>query len=1134
MQSEKQSIIYILYHREMNIRIIFSIPVSKLPEFFLNFLSSLHSYSLLVMVSELFFANQFLMATEFNFSVPFESIPSSSSALVHNSSESVLNSSSLNEESLNPYYLHHGDSPGSMLVSQLLDGENYQTWSRSMVMALTAKNKLGFIDGSIKKPSDVAGSVYRAWIRCNTMVLSWILNSISKDIASSVIYIDSAEAVWTDLKERFSLKNGPRIYQLQKSIFALSQDNLSIGAYFTKLKALWDELSNYRPIPLCSCGSLRTVQDYFQHEYVFQFLMGLNDTFSHIKGQMLLIDPLPPTNKVFSLILQEGYQREASSSIDYFTHNYAALMSKIVPQVQANQNRSTKQSTLRKDKPICSHCGLNGHTVDKCYRLHGFPPGYKFTKSKVPSHSANHVEISDDIPHLPFTRDQYHQLLALITSPSEISQPATNQVNVPNDHQDHIFSKMTGQYCSKFLSNLDPKHSIFHPSCSFNIASGINVSKSWIIDTGATDHMVNSITHFTSITAVISTHVKLPNGKLALVTHIGTVKLSNTLILTDVLYVPSFSCNLISASKLPRNIRCCFIFITGFYFIQSLAPWKMIGLGKERHGLFYLQQSDSTSNVNSVCFNVSIKNVSDDIWHYRLGHLSLTRLHLLHASFLEISVNTEHVCTVCPLAKQRRLPFAVNKSVFNFHFDLVHCDIWGPFFVPFTNGSKYFLTIVDTFSRFTWLFFMQTKSQARILVQFFFSYFETQFQYKIKVFRTDNGVEFSMPDFYASKGTIHQCSCVETPQQNATVERKHQHLLNVARSLRFQAHLPLMFWGECVLTATHLINRIPTPNLSNKYPFEILFSKPPTYSHLRVIGSLCYASTLTRCLMKFDPQAKPCLFIGYPAGVKGYTLFDLHNKSVSISRDVIFHESIFPYASNLFHTNSDGCFVLPLPHSDSEFMNSESVSPSIYDYVSHSNFESIPNSESESAIVNDISSTQHTSDSVVPSISIRKSSRIKRPPGYLQDFHCNIANSSYSKSIHSTSAVSSGNQYPLSSVLTYDKLSNSHKHFSLSVSTNFEPKFYHQAVKYPNWRATMQSEIDALEQNQTWALVDLPPHKKPIGCKWVYKIKYRYETFSPVTKLTTVRLFIALAAAKGWHLQQLDVNNAFLHCSLDE
>jgi len=144
---------------------------------------------------------------------------------------------------------------------------------------------------------------------------------------------------------------------------------------------------------------------------------------------------------------------------------------------------------------------------------------------------------------------------------------------------------------------------------------------------------------------------------------------------------------------------------------------------------------------------------------------------------------------------------------------------------------------------------MRDKSEASQIMKDFCAMFQAQSKTKVRTIRSDDGCEFvlgSMKKFYGEQGIIHETSCVDTPQQNGRVERKHRHVLNVARALHFESHLPLEFWGECVLAATHLINRTPPRVLYGKTPYEALFGTRTSYHHIRVFGCLCYAYNLQR------------------------------------------------------------------------------------------------------------------------------------------------------------------------------------------------------------------------------------------------------------------------------------------------
>ncbi|XP_021986851.1 uncharacterized protein LOC110883393 [Helianthus annuus] len=223
--------------------------------------------------------------------------------------ESIPSSSAI--DSSNPLFLHPSDHPGMLLVSKPFDGSGFGAWKRAMTIALSAKNKLLFVNGEFASPTD--SSQLSLWNRCNDIVVSWIINTLSREISGSVLYVASARQLWLELNDRYGQDNGAKYYQLQKSLTDLVQGNSDIASYFTRLKTVWDELMSINTIPICTCGTANLLAKRDEDQRLRQFLMGLNPYYDTVRGNILMMKPLPTINQAYALVVQDEKQREIHS-----------------------------------------------------------------------------------------------------------------------------------------------------------------------------------------------------------------------------------------------------------------------------------------------------------------------------------------------------------------------------------------------------------------------------------------------------------------------------------------------------------------------------------------------------------------------------------------------------------------------------------------------------------------------------------------------------------------------------------------------------------------------------------------------------------------------------------------------------
>ncbi|XP_071740828.1 uncharacterized protein [Rutidosis leptorrhynchoides] len=300
-----------------------------------------------------------------------------------------------------PYYLSSSDQPGQNFVGDnLLNDGNYSDWKNEMMNALFAKNKIGFVDGSIPKPSEGSKDLMN-WQRCNAMVRGWLVNSMVKEIKNSVKYAATARDIWTDLDERFNKENAPRVYELRRTITTIHQENMTVSSYYTKLRGIWDEMQSANPIPTCTCNGctcdlVKSINSMRDKEKLYDFLMGLNEEYNTIRSQILSMSPLPKLSAAFHMVNQDERQRIVGNS--RITSNDAAAFQASGRNIRNqsksnNQNWNMKDNREKGDDKICTRCKKTGHTIDGCFEIIGYPDWWtKKAKNQSSTKTTNTAE----------------------------------------------------------------------------------------------------------------------------------------------------------------------------------------------------------------------------------------------------------------------------------------------------------------------------------------------------------------------------------------------------------------------------------------------------------------------------------------------------------------------------------------------------------------------------------------------------------------------------------------------------------------------------------------------------------------------------------------------------------------------
>ena len=653
-------------------------------------------------------------------------------------------------------------------------------------------------------------------------------------------------------------------------------------------------------------------------------------------------------------------------------------------------------------------------------------------------------------------------------------------------------------------------------------------STAWYLDSGASNHVTGNRKLLVDVKPAEQHRVVHTAGGQSLpVKGVGSVviQLPNGEIKTigNILYVPGLTKKLFSVGSITdRGLTVHFLPHACHVVDKNTRQVLIKGIRDSVNSLYRVESSFFIS-----CTEVHTISHTDTaaLWHARLGHPNERRLRTLFHNQLAFGlpkhIPTESsICETCIAGKQTRLPFPKHtQHRASKPLQLLHADLWGPAPVSSYSGARYFLSIIDDYSRKNWVYFLTQKGAAFDTFCTFQGMVEKETGLHIVSIRTDRGGEFTSNAFIKhcqTHGIQRQLTMAGTPQQNGVVERRNRTLLETARCLTANQDLPQQLWAEAISTAAYLHNRLPSKTTPHSTPEELYFGSKPDISHLKIFGSTAFVHVPSTKRDKLSPKTIKCIFVGYDTSSKTYRCFNPQTQKILLSRDVEFVEtphstatpssapapSSPPSLEQLFPPTSPS-----LPHPSPLDPTPPPPSPS-----------TLPSHHPPAPPSPQPPPTPTSPPAPPPDQLPRRSSRTTTYPRHLTDF------------VGATECISEAPPEPVS---------------------------LQDALNHPQWLLAMQDELHSLQSFNTWQLVERPPDTPIISCKWVFAIKtgqagmpYRYkarlvargcqqhagidyeETYAPVAKWNTLRSTAAIAAHRGWPILHMDVKTAYLNSLL--